>query len=523
MAFDDLSMLIDKIRLLEAEESPAEEIVEEIVMNPEEALQAFISSLTESDAGVASFGPYKIYYEGEDHNFLVESEDEKLQRFVNKEGIALPSEYGYLNEGKVFYTIFTEDSDMRYAAEKTPVVNPYGGLKDRQFRGAINEMPDTSGPVGTQPGGWRTYEPKPAGELEESSPDTLEGSFTPDLVESKKWLCKLLAKGLKGKNPGTIYVLGSWYGNVGIFLKEAGIDFDRLVLVEPDKEALHKSEQLLTKIFDKKKLMFLDCKAEEVVYKKPGVVINTSCNETGPVFLTKLPDNMLCVLQARNNNEDTMFPTEHEEDFIDYFPLQKVYYTGKKELEDPEVNYVRYMMIGRSGKKLDETASTGQGGGSAGNGGGQMVGGPTTYEQENDMFKRRGPRRITAMTYEDTGAQTITLNQLYGDNKPDRYDAIWDYGTMIWDTPYEIQTINPRMLDMQLCAQYGVEHIEELFDRMGPDQHEIVDNYINDPNLSNKIIVLDDGHIVDGNHSALAAALTKRPIKFVDIGEEQDI
>ena len=45
-----------------------------------------------------------------------------------------------------------------------------------------------------------------------------------------------------------------------------------------------------------------------------------------------------------------------------------------------------------------ETASTGQGGGSAGVGGGQMVGGPTTYEQEYDMFKRKGPRRLMSMT-----------------------------------------------------------------------------------------------------------------------------
>jgi hypothetical protein len=95
-----------------------------------------------------------------------------------------------------------------------------------------------------------------------------------------------------------------------------------------------------------------------------------------------------------------LFPTEDEEDFIDYFPLETVYYTGKKHLEDPEVNYVRYMKIGRTGKKIDETISTGQGGGSAGVGGGQMVGGPTTYEQEYDMFKSKGPRRITAMTNE---------------------------------------------------------------------------------------------------------------------------
>ncbi len=51
--------------------------------------------------------------------------------------------------------------------------------------------------------------------------------------------------------------------------------------------------------------------------------------------------------------------------------------------------------------ELFETASTGQGGGSAGKGGGQMMGGPTTYEQEYNKFNRKGPRRITAMTYED--------------------------------------------------------------------------------------------------------------------------
>lgn len=255
----------------------------------------------------------------------------------------------------------------------------------------------------------------------EASPDTLEGSFTPDLVESKTWLCNMLAKGLKGKNAGTIYVLGSWYGNMGIFLEQAGVKFDRIILVEPDKEKLLASKKLLDPLG--KKLLLMNKKAEDVVYKKPGVVINTSCNETGPVFLTKLPDNMLCLLQARNNNENTLFPTEAEEDFIDYFPLEKVYYTGKKQLEDPEVNYVRYMKIGRTGKKLDETISTGQGGGSAGVGGGQMVGGPTTYEQEYGMFKSKGPRRITAMTNE-----ALDSSYPYEEYSAGKYHFVTDSG-----------------------------------------------------------------------------------------------
>ena len=253
-----------------------------------------------------------------------------------------------------------------------------------------------------------------AEEVTEASPNTLEGSFTPDLVESKTWLAEMLAKGLKGKNAGTIYVLGSWYGNMGIFLQQAGVKFNKLILIEPNEKWLMHSKELLDTLNDEGKLVLIHQKAEDAVYEKPGVVINTSCNETGPVFLTKLPDNMLCLLQARNNNENTLFPTEHEEDFIDYFPLQKVYYTGKKSLEDPEVNYVRYMMIGRTGKKLDEELHTG---------GALGLPFPGTYEQEYDKFKSTGQRRITAMTNEseksfpnivDTIVKSIpNVNEIY--------------------------------------------------------------------------------------------------------------
>ena len=344
--------------------------------------------------------------------------------------------------------------------------------------------------------------------------------------------------------------------------------------------------------------------------------------------------------------------------------------TVVEEVEpEPYVHPLVLAMRELQAEGIVETASTGQGGGSAGNGGGQMVGGPTTYEQEYDMFKRKGPRRITAMTNEaldssypyefknnnyyfsteagndykvmfsgtkkvevsfvtrdktgqikdtitgtgdarkvfgtvieivkeyasqhspeiiifsaandapsriklyntlatqvgkalpgytfaktlknamftvfyltqdnikvpklDTVKNTVdraldkvfeettTLNQLYKDGKPERDETIWDYGTMIWDDPYEIEIISPRTLDMYLCEQYNVEFLEDLFERMKPEQHEIIDKYINDPNLSNSIIVLDNGYIVDGNHRAIAAALTKRPIKYIDIGEEE--
>lgn len=493
-------------------------------------------------------------------------------------------------------------------------------------------------------------------QLEEASPNTLEGSFTPDLVESKTWLCEKLAKGLKGKNAGTIYVLGSWYGNMGIFLQKAGVKFDKLVLVEPDEEALMRSKKLLEPLNDEGKLILIHQNAEDIVYDKPGVIINTSCNETGPVFLTKVPKGMLCALQARNNFDDGLISTDDLQEFDELFPLEKTYYTGEKELIDTEIDYTRFMKIGRAGNALSETASTGQGGGSAGSSGGQMVGGPTTYEQEYDMFKSKGPRRITAMTnealdssypyekeeedkykfttdagifykvhfqgedlvqvafsailpgeedtfrpdktistgtgdsikvfgtvikiiqeymdthkpktlyftsdnepnriklyntlmsrvekrlpdyYADkpidlrygkaymikrkdttvTNEDNITLKKLYGDNKPHRDDSIWDYGTMIWDDEYPVKTINPNKLERYLLSQYRIEYVEELLDVMGEEQQEIVDTYVNDPALSDNIIVLANGYIVDGNHRALAAVLANKPIKYIDIGD----
>ena len=70
---------------------------------------------------------------------------------------------------------FGEDYTGEFAAEVTPAVNPYGGLKDRKFRSAIGEAiqlseTPTDNPTGASgEGGWRTYKPKSAGTVEEDT------------------------------------------------------------------------------------------------------------------------------------------------------------------------------------------------------------------------------------------------------------------------------------------------------------------------------------------------------------------
>jgi hypothetical protein len=119
---------------------------------------------------------------------------------------------------------------------------------------------------------------------------------------------------------------------------------------------------------------------------------------------------------------------------------------------------------------------------------------------------------------EDSNQQT-TLKQLY-QGWPDRDEMIWDFVSKNdFDTPFTIETINPNKLSLYLLSQYRVEHLDELFDMMDNDQKKIVKRYTKDPNLSNSIIVMSDGIIIDGNHRAIAAVLSKRPIKYIDVAE----
>ncbi len=85
-----------------------------------------------------------------------------------------------------------EDYTGMFAAEKTPETNPYGGSKDRQFRGAISETP-TDNPTGASgEGGWRTYRAKPAGQIDEEQLDEL-----------KCWTGYTRVKGVPAGAPGS--------------------------------------------------------------------------------------------------------------------------------------------------------------------------------------------------------------------------------------------------------------------------------------------------------------------------------
>lgn len=183
--------------------------------------------------------------------------------------------------------------------------------------------------------------------LQEASPNTLEGSFTPDLVASKRWLTQELKQHLEDNHAGTVYVPGSWYGNMGLFLSESLVGFDRLILIELEQHLLDASRDLLDLLDHAGKLECVLKPAEAVQYVAPCTVINCACNEMGPGFLSKLPEGTLVALQGRSHTTESEHVTATLEEFDLQFPVSETLYLDQMDLEDPEMSYQRFLKIGR--------------------------------------------------------------------------------------------------------------------------------------------------------------------------------
>jgi hypothetical protein len=181
----------------------------------------------------------------------------------------------------------------------------------------------------------------------EASPNTWEGSFTPDLVTSKTWLVKHLKRELDGRSAGDIYVLGSWWGNLGVFIQQSAIEFDNLIMVERHKYLLDSTRSLLDNLWDQGRLKLVHSRAELVKYpNQPVTVINTSCNDMTDAWLEPVPDGSLVVMQGRNNIPAPKITTKYADEFYMRFDLKDTVYQGQRMLKDPETSYSRYMKIG---------------------------------------------------------------------------------------------------------------------------------------------------------------------------------
>ena len=181
-----------------------------------------------------------------------------------------------------------------------------------------------------------------------SSEYNIRGSFTKDLVFSKLWLCKTLSS-IKQKF-STIYVLGSWYGNLGLIISEySPITYKKLINIDINDQFLKTSSRLYH-MFDIDNVQHMKKDANDLNYSrldKQGLVINLSCNNIeNNSWFKNIPYGTLIALQGRNNDPKSLHNYKNLEDFTNSFPLTIPLFHGKFTLQDPETKYHRYMIIG---------------------------------------------------------------------------------------------------------------------------------------------------------------------------------
>ena len=182
--------------------------------------------------------------------------------------------------------------------------------------------------------------------LDESSGYSLAGSFTHDLVASKVWLLTELAR--IAPQVGTVYVLGSWYGNLGVLLAlDPVIRYKRLINVETDRKFLQASKRIHNHLgIGNTEYMLAD--ANKLDYRQlgpDGVVINTSLTDMeGQDWFDRIPSGTLVAMQSRDHDPGN--EAHSTQDILDRFPLSEIIYDGELELADPETEYTRYMVIG---------------------------------------------------------------------------------------------------------------------------------------------------------------------------------
>lgn len=182
--------------------------------------------------------------------------------------------------------------------------------------------------------------------LPESSGYSLQGSFTRDLTKSKVWLIQQLAK--IAPDPGVIYVLGSWYGNMSLYLSLTDLVHPvKIINVETDRDMLAQSARMHQHIgADNVSHMMKD--ANDVDYRQigeDGIVINTSLTDMeGRDWFDNIPSGTVVALQARDHDPGHQFHSA--DDIVKKFPLDQILYSGQLDLEDPETKYTRYMVIG---------------------------------------------------------------------------------------------------------------------------------------------------------------------------------
>jgi hypothetical protein len=174
--------------------------------------------------------------------------------------------------------------------------------------------------------------------LLEFSPLTLHGSFESGLILNKLWLLHQL-QNIQDQF-STIYILGSWYGNMSILLSKSNIQYDHIVNVDQNPRVVRGAQRIarILHIDDKIEPMIKDANRLDYRQLDPdGLVINTSCHDMdNRGWFDHIPQGVLVALQSRDD-------VDHD---LDQYDLSQTLYQGTRSAQDPETRYTSVLRIG---------------------------------------------------------------------------------------------------------------------------------------------------------------------------------
>ena len=188
----------------------------------------------------------------------------------------------------------------------------------------------------------------------ESAPEDLDGSFARSLSLSKLWMCQALKHLMLEKNIKQfkqVYSLGSWYGNMAMFMLIEQIPFKILVDVDTDPQPLAVSQKALKALAPAKRIHSICRDANDLRYmvSDPSLVINNSTNNMlDEGWFDNIPRGTYVALQGRSDEPQNELNTCRTlAEFDRRWPMRDVAFVGKLSLEDPGDRYDRWMKIGR--------------------------------------------------------------------------------------------------------------------------------------------------------------------------------
>lgn len=184
-------------------------------------------------------------------------------------------------------------------------------------------------------------------DLLESSPPTPQGSITDDLLYSKIWAVEEL-KNLDKTNFSTVYILGSWYGNMSIILDKLGISAKKIINVDKKKEHIETGKKMIANAGIDTPIENMVKDANQLDYRKVdqnSLIVNSSILDIDDKkWWSNIPKGTLVLLQSRDRATRT--PHDSLEDLEQDFPMSTILFKGTVSLEDPETKYNRFMIIG---------------------------------------------------------------------------------------------------------------------------------------------------------------------------------